>query len=88
MKARGASALFSNPGALSQHSSQLFRKGMKGDWRNMLTQEMSDYVDDMVKQRCPEGLHFDEWKYVIYLQQTTSLYHIAIWNGCFKSSVE
>ena len=60
MKTRGVGALFSAPDALSQHHSQFFRKGVKGDWRNMLTQEMSDYVDDMVKQRCPEGLHFDE----------------------------
>ena len=45
--------------ALSQNS-QFFRKGVKGDWRNMLTQEMSDYVDEVVMQRCPKGLHFDE----------------------------
>ena len=59
MKTRGIHALFSHPDALSHHS-QFFRKGLKGDWRNMLTPEMSDYVDEVVKQRCPEGLHFDE----------------------------
>ena len=59
MKTRGAGALFSAQNVLSHHS-QFFRKGVKGDWRNMLTQEMSDYVDDMGKQRCPVGLHFDE----------------------------
>ena len=56
MKTRGADVLFSAPEALSQNS-QFFRKGVKGDWRNVLTQEMSDYVDEVAKQRCPKGLH-------------------------------
>ena len=60
MKAKGIGVLFSAPDGVAEDRSQFFRKGVKGDWRNTLTQEMGEYVDEILKQRCPEGLYFDE----------------------------
>ena len=60
MKKKGIDAIFLDTDGMTEDRSQFFRKGVKGDWRNMLTPEMSDYVDEIVKQRCPVGLNFDE----------------------------
>lgn len=52
---------YMNAAKIANPGYTFFRKGVKGDWRNYLSEEQSKYIDDLVRERChPVGLYFKE----------------------------